>query len=56
MTDAKKAAKRAKFAKGLNRVREKAEEAENTFERQMQVVLAEEVLKATLRRRKSQGK
>ena len=54
MTDAKKAAKRAKFAKGLNRVREK--DAEDTLKRQMQDVLSREALQRAVRKRKSQGK
>ena len=54
MTDAKKAAKRAKFAKGLSEVRQK--DAEDTLKRQMQDVLSREALQAAVRKRKSQGK
>ena len=54
MTDTKKAAKRAKFAKGLSKVLQK--DAEDTLKRQMQDVLSREALQAAVRKRKSQGK
>lgn len=54
MTDAKKAAKRSKFAKGFIKVLQK--DAEDTLKRQMQDVLSREALQAAVRKRKSQVK